>query len=139
MRSAPALGSLLFGIWEASTTLDPKTAAAGLLLLLPPFAIFPYWFGGPPALATGLAHALISPLVGSRKVRLSLTAFIDAVTTLLWLQNVIRITGRAPELALLLTGIGAGSTVLCALLTDCLWVRCAKAAPSGESPAKAKR
>jgi hypothetical protein len=45
----PAFGSVMFGIWVAVATLDPKTAAAGLLLLVPPFAIFPYWFGAPGA------------------------------------------------------------------------------------------
>ena len=129
----PAFGSVMFGIWVAVATLDPKTATAGLLLLVPPFTIFPYWFGAPPALATGLAHALVSPLVRSRPPRLALAALTGAVTTLLWLPNVIPDTGRASELALTLSALGAVSAIICALLTDRLRARCTKAAPPGES------
>lgn len=129
----PAFGSVMFGIWVAVATLDLKTAAAGLLLLVPPFAIFPYWFGAPPALATGLAHALVSPLVRSRPLRLALAALTGAVTTLLWLPNVIPDTGRASELALTLSALGAISAIICALLTDRLRTHFTTAAPPGES------
>ena len=86
-----------------------------------------------PALATGLAHALVSPLVRSRPLRLALATLTGAVTTLLWLPNVIPDTGRASELALTLSALGAISAIICALLTDRLRTHFTTATPPGES------